>query len=486
MKINEILTEDVERLDEINWKKLAGAATLAGASLFGGASPADAQIFSPDQRALLSVAMEEGFKKDFKNNADENDIIKMAYYLGQIEPFYEKDQLSPTAENKYIKLSKLYDGLYKEKLALPKQLEAKLEKRKGYKESESKVGKVSNIPAFSDLESLFYSVANKKDREATANMSQAEKTQYNWEKAQTASKNLHDKLDKMIAAGNSPEAQKRLKDANDRLEKLNNQLYQQAQSQASDENNTEIKTTVKNTPLTSNSTYTGPWSYTYNDRNNGWPTLNEIGTITFNDGTKFIGPMGKEGINVDKPAQIITKSGDKISGKFAWDQNSQSGHDKIFIPNNSSDLSKILYLFPNHPDAKKQSQSNVKTSTDSKSVDDKTTADKLAKDNAAKKAAADAALKKAFRDDMMKQNQSKSSAQSQSSNIKTINFSNSSQVKSWTGPVSSDGKPRGTGKLSYHDGRVIEVTMDDQGKIKPGKYTMWKDGKTYTVTFGSK
>lgn len=455
MKINEILTEDIQQLDEINWKKLAGAATLAGASLFGGASPADAQIFSPDQRALLSIGMEEAFKKDFKNNADENDIIKMAYYLGQIEPFYEKDQLSSSAANKYLKLSRLYDSLYKEKLALPKQLTAKMEKRKGYKESESKVGKVSNIPAFNDLESLFYSVANKKDREATAGMSPSEKTQYNWEKAQTATKNLHDKLDRMIAAGNSPEAQNRLKDANDRLEKLNNQLYQQAQSQMNADNNTEIKTTVKNTPLTSNSTYTGPWSYTYNDRNNGWPTLNEIGTITFNDGTKFIGPMGKEGINVDKPAQIITKSGDKISGKFAWDQNSQSGHDKIFVPDNANDLSKISYLFPNQSDNK----STTKMS------------DAEAKKAAAKKAAADLALKNSFRADA---SGGSGSSPVPPSNSKVINYKTGgpSDPKSWNGQVSGQ-LPNGKGIMTYNNGSMFFGEFEN-GQPKVGTQASYK------------
>jgi hypothetical protein len=173
MKINEILTEDIEQLDEVNWKKAAAAATLAGAGLFGGAQTADAQLVDPSMRSALSSVMAQKSQEEFLEKAEPQDIIKMAYYLGQMKPFYEEGWLNNKDKARYNQFEQLYDIGYKKILNAGDKIKASLEKRKGISNSKSIFDRTLsvpinrynswNLPGVSDAFTLYYKVVNSDD-----------------------------------------------------------------------------------------------------------------------------------------------------------------------------------------------------------------------------------------------------------------------------------------------------------------------------------
>lgn len=106
MKINEILTEDIEQLDEINWKKAAAAATLAGASLFG-ADRADAQSASVDNITQQSQQAESPVITNFDS------LNRLAYDLGGVSAYVEySDNLSKSIYT-YDEHIRFYDQVKK-------------------------------------------------------------------------------------------------------------------------------------------------------------------------------------------------------------------------------------------------------------------------------------------------------------------------------------------------------------------------------------
>ena len=101
MRIHEILTEDVEQLDELNWKKAAAAATLAGAGLFGGGQ-SDAQGIDPSiLNAIQTMQLERLVDKTMAAFESE-DVLKLSYLIGLLEPYYENNLLSTSDEQAYL------------------------------------------------------------------------------------------------------------------------------------------------------------------------------------------------------------------------------------------------------------------------------------------------------------------------------------------------------------------------------------------------
>lgn len=96
MRIHEILTEDVEQLDEFNWKKAAAAATLAGASLFG-AGQADAQN-TQSNNVLANVMKQES--QSIINNMEALTIL--ARHAGSAS--YRVKDFNPQAVRSYEKI----------------------------------------------------------------------------------------------------------------------------------------------------------------------------------------------------------------------------------------------------------------------------------------------------------------------------------------------------------------------------------------------
>jgi len=108
MKINEILTEDIEQLDELNWKKAAAAATLAGAGLFGGGQAADAQTMqtnkpvaqqSQDANQRISQLQNE-INHYYNNIKDDHQVLMMLGILYQAQ-----SRLSPHQQDLYKKIT---------------------------------------------------------------------------------------------------------------------------------------------------------------------------------------------------------------------------------------------------------------------------------------------------------------------------------------------------------------------------------------------
>jgi len=298
MKINEILTEDIEQLDELNWKKAAAAATLAGAGLFGGGQAADAQsLLHPALGAAMSAAAVESDAKNFIRDASESDILKMAYYLGQVEAFYEAGEMNAYGERKFRQMKTLYNQVY-DTLDLPKKMMAKLERKKGFSNAKSEVGKTAKIPGYKELENLVTDVSTKKMTGTN-------------QKTTDTSKGGNQQKPTMVSA-------KPLK------------------------------------ILGNNDKFTGEISYSGTDILDGVPIKDRFGAIIKADGTIISGKWNGRGFI--GPGELRTKSGEELKGKFDYwtDGNSTDYHEIIFYPNNKSDVQKITNLYPDHPYLKKQ------------------------------------------------------------------------------------------------------------------------------------
>jgi len=296
MKINEILTEDIEQLDELNWKKAAAAATLAGAGLFGGGQAADASSITNDPYVMAQFQkqiMADEIKK-IMAAFEEQDVLKLSYLIGLLEPYYENNLLSERGEQEFLAD---VGTLKKLKSIVPSRSDVDNMQKRGYKESDRaiKSGETNPKKVLEQFKDFSNEIQKKKNTP---------------KQMRYVSKDIDQNIKRTV------------------------------------DNDGEITELVKNHPYFKSIIrfYSGPLTYEKDDKEYGFPTRNKIGQI-YNTVTKTISVGTNTSVDDNLglfkgKGYIIIADGTKIEGEWKPLSGKEFKH-SILIPKNKSDISKL-------------------------------------------------------------------------------------------------------------------------------------------------
>ncbi len=163
MRINEVIVES-KQLEE-GWKqKLAAVALSAGAALGGYSGSADAQSFANFPWSVVDSQFRNETTEKFLKNVTVEDVKKLAFLIGVIEPYYERNDLNRSDEKDY-RLAKSLLRQSAEKLMSETQQDSlrKIQKQ-GFDKTMQGVkdkGWGIKIPGVLELDDLISSVSNK-------------------------------------------------------------------------------------------------------------------------------------------------------------------------------------------------------------------------------------------------------------------------------------------------------------------------------------
>jgi TonB family protein len=168
---NEI--RDITKLLEEGWKqKLAAVALSAGAALGGYIGSADAQSFANFPWSVVDSQFRNETTERFLKNVTVEDVNKLAFLIGVIEPYYERNDLNRSAEKDY-RLAKSLMRQSAEKLMSEKQQDSlrKIQKQ-GFDKTMQEVkanGWNIKIPGVLELDDLIERVG-KEDQSRNVNL----------------------------------------------------------------------------------------------------------------------------------------------------------------------------------------------------------------------------------------------------------------------------------------------------------------------------